>query len=199
MKTRKTLCICLTVIAVIAMFTGAIRLWQRDADYQSQAADARQQIANAQKLMLTAERLGQTEQTYTALGALGAPTRSTYDDPMFTDGLYEMVDAYRAENRLYSGVSALAAQPEMQGEIQPGASYASILETAEAVYTDQLQTAENARHQAAVSDGVLFGLGLLGVALGVAVLSAADDEASSEPETQPRRHRRPHTPSPHLT
>ena len=196
MKTRKTLCICLTVIAVIAMFTGAIRLWQRDADYQSQAADARQQIANAQKLMLTAERLGQTEQTYTALGA---PTRSTSDDPMFTDGLYEMVDAYRAENRLYSGVSALAAQPEMQGEIQPGASYASVLETAASVYTDQLQTAENARHQAAVSDGVLFGLGLLGVALGVAVLSAADDEAASEPETQPRRHHRPHTPSLHLT
>ena len=60
MKTRKTLCICLTVIAVIAMFTGAIRLWQRDADYQSQAADARQQIANAQKLMLTAERLARS-------------------------------------------------------------------------------------------------------------------------------------------
>ena len=108
MKTRKTLCICLTVIAVIAMFTGAIRLWQSDADYQSQTADARQQIANAQKLMLTAERLGQTEQTYTALGA---PTRSAYADPMFTDGLYEMVDAYRAENRLYSGVSRARFSP----------------------------------------------------------------------------------------
>ena len=196
MKTRKTLCICLTVIAVIAMFTGAIRLWQSDADYEAQTADAKQQLAAVQKLTLLSERLGQTDQTYTALGA---PTRSAYADPMFTDGLYEMVDAYRAENRLYSGVSALAAQPEMQGEIQPGASYASILETAASVYTDQLQTAENARHQAAVSDGVLFGLGLLGVALGVAVLSAADDEAASEPETQPRRHHRPHTPSLHLT
>lgn len=118
---------------------------------------------------------------------------------MFTDGLYEMTDAYRAENRLYAGVSALAAQPEMQGEIQPGASYGSILETAEAVYTDQLQTAENARHQAALSGGVLLGLGLLGAALGVVVLSAADDEAASEQETQPRRHHRPHTPTPHLT
>ena len=111
MKTKKTLCICLTVIAVIAAFTGAVRLWRSDAAYQVDAADARQQIAEAQKLMLAAERLGQTDQTYTALGA---PTRTAYDDPMFTDGLYEMVDAYRDENRLYSGVSALAALPEMR-------------------------------------------------------------------------------------
>ena len=196
MKTKKTLCICLTVIAVIAAFTGAVRLWRSDAAYQVDAADARQQIAEAQKLMLAAERLGQTDQTYTALGA---PTRMAYDDPMFTDGLYEMVDAYRDENRLYSGVSALAALPEMQGEILPGASYASILETAATVYENKLQTAEDARHHAAVSNGILLGLGLLGVALGVVVLNVTDDEAVSEQEPQPRWHHRPHTPSPHLT
>ena len=196
MKTKKTLCICLTVIAVIAAFTGAVRLWRSDAAYQVDAADARQQIAEAQKLMLAAERLGQTDQTYTALGAA---TRTAYDDPMFTDGLYEMVDAYRDENRLYSGVSALAALPEMQGEILPGASYASILETAATVYENKLQTAEDARHHAAVSNGILLGLGLLGVALGVVVLNVTDDEAVSEQEPQPRWHHRPHTPSPHLT
>ena len=196
MKTKKTLCICLTVIAVIAAFTGAVRLWRSDAAYQVDAADARQQIAEAQKLMLAAERLGQTDQTYTALGA---PTRSEYADPMFTDGLYEMVDAYRAENRLYSGVSALAALPEMQGEILPGASYASILETAATVYENKLQTAEEPWHHAAISNGVLLGLGLLGLVLGIIVLSMQDDEAVSEQETQPRWHHRPHTPSPHLT
>ena len=196
MKTRKTLCICLTVVAVIAMFAGAIRLWQSDAAYQAQTADARQQIAQVQKLMLASESLGQTDQTYTALGA---PTRSEYADPMFTDGLYEMVDAYRAENRLYSGVSTLAAQPDMQGEIMPGASYASILDTAMAVYTNKLQTAEETWHHAAISNGVLLGLGLLGLVLGIIVLSMQDGEAVSEQETQPRWHHRPHTPSPHLT
>ena len=195
MKTRKTLCICLAVIAVIAVFTGAIRLWQSDANYQTETADDREQIADAKKLMLAAERLGQADQIYTPLGA---PTHTAYDDPIFTDGLYEMVDAYRAENRLYSGVSTLAAQPDMQGEIMPGASYASILDTAMAVYTDKLQTAEETWHHAAISNGVLLGLGLLGLVLGIVRLHGLDEEPS-EQETQQHRHHRPHTPAPHLT
>lgn len=194
MKTRKTLCVCLAVIAVIALFTGAIRLWKSDADYQTATADAKRQIDNAQTLMLTAERLGQTDQTYTA----DSPTRTAYADPMFTNGLYEMVDAYRDENRLYSGVSALAAQPEMQGATAPGASYASICETAVSVYTDKLQAAEDAWHHAAVSNGILLSLGLMGLILGIVRLYELDKEAS-EQEPQPRWHHRPHTPSPHLT
>lgn len=195
MKTRKTLCICLAVIAVIAVFTGAIRLWQSDANYQTETADAREQIADAKKLMLAAERLGQANQIYTPLGA---PTHTAYDDPIFTDGLYEMVDAYRAENRLYSGVRALAAQPEMQGKTLPGASYASILETASTVYENKLQTAEDARHHAAVSDGILLSLGLLGLALSTVMMNVPEYDAA-EQETQPRWHHRPHAPTPHLT
>lgn len=193
MKTRKTLCICLAVIAVIAVFTGAIRLWQSDAAYRAKAGDARQQIANVRELRLEAERLGQTEQTYTAAGA---PTQTVYDDPIFTDRLYEMVDAFRPENQLYYGIRALAALPEMQDAAAPGTSYASVLDTAASVYENKLQAAEDARHQAAVSNGVLLALGVLGLALSIGMLLVPDDAAASERETQPRWHRRP---SSHLT
>lgn len=196
MKTRKTLCICLAVIAVIAVCTGAIRLWHSSADYRAEAADARQKLASAEKLMREAERLGMTEQIYTAAGA---PTQTVYADPMFTDGLYKLVDAYRPENRLYHGVSALTAQPELQGAAASGDSYASILETATSVYESKLQTAEEVRHQAAVSNCILIGLGVLGLALGVALLITPDEKAASEQETQPRWRHRPHTPSSHLT
>lgn len=196
MKTRKTLCICLAVIAVIAVCTGAIRLWHSSADYRAEAADARQKLASAEKLMREAERLGMTEQIYTAAGA---PTKTVYADPMFTDGLYKLVDAYRPENRLYHGVSALMAQPELQGAAASGDSYASILETAASVYESKLQTAEEVRHQAAVSNCILIGLGVLGLALGVALLITLDEKAASEQETQPRWRHRPHTPLSHLT
>lgn len=196
MKTRKTLCICLAVIAVIAVCTGAIRLWHSSADYRAEAADARQKLASAEKLMREAERLGMTEQIYTAAGA---PTKTVYADPMFTDGLYKLVDAYRPENRLYYGVSALMAQPELQGAAASGDSYASILETAASVYESKLQTAEEVRHQAAVSNCILIGLGVLGLALGVALLITLDEKAASEQETQPRWRHRPHTPLSHLT
>lgn len=146
--------------------------------------------------MREAERLGMTEQIYTAAGA---PTKTVYADPMFTDGLYKLVDAYRPENRLYHGVSALMAQPELQGAAASGDSYASILETAASVYESKLQTAEEVRHQAAVSNCILIGLGVLGLALGVAPLITPDEKAASEQETQPRWRHRPHTPSSHLT
>ncbi len=194
MKTRKILCICLAVIAVIAVFTGAIRLRQSDANYQRDSADARQQIENAQTLTLAAERLGQMDQTYTA----GAPTHAAYDDPMFTAELYEMVDAYSDVGRLYSGLNALAAMPEMQGAVIPGASCASVLETAASVYTEKLQAAEETWHHASVSNGILLCLGLLGLALSLLRLHGLESEVS-EPETQTRRHHRPHTPAPHLT
>ncbi|MBQ9720113.1 MAG: hypothetical protein IJV64_05385, partial [Oscillospiraceae bacterium] len=78
-------------------------------------------------------------------------------------------------------------------------SYASILETATSVYESKLQTAEEVRHQAAVSNCILIGLGVLGLALGVALLITPDEKAASEQETQPRWRHRPHTPSSHLT
>ena len=196
MKTRKTLCICLTVVAVIAMFAGAIGLGRGEMAHENDTAYAESKISETDAMQALAQRLGAGQTIYSAAGQ---PIRSEYEDEIFTAGLYEMVDSYRDENRLYQGVASLAAQPEMQGEIMPGASYASILDTAMAVYTDKLQTAEETWHHVAISNGVLLGLGLLGLVLGIIVLSMQDDEAVSEQETQPRWHHRPHTPSPHLT
>ena len=195
MKTKKTLCICLTVIAVIAMFAGAIGLGRGERAHENDTAYAESKISETDAMQALAQRLGAGQTIYSAAGQ---PIRSEYEDEIFTAGLYEMVDSYRDENRLYQGVASLAAQPEMQGEIMPGASYASILETAMTVYTDKLQAAEETWHHAAISDGVLLGLGLLGLVLGIVRLNALDGEAS-ERETQPRWHHRPHTPSPHLT
>ena len=195
MKTRKTLCICLTVVAVIAMFAGAIGLGRGEMAHENDTAYAESKISETDAMQALAQRLGAGQTIYSAAGQ---PIRSEYEDEIFTAGLYEMVDSYRDENRLYQGVASLAAQPEMQGEIMPGASYASILDTAEIVYADKLRAAEETWHHAVVSNGILLCLGLLGLVLGIVRLNALDGEAS-ERETQPRWHHRPHTPSPHLT
>lgn len=194
MKSRRTLCLCLAVIAVIAVFSGALGLYRNETARQDDVDHAENQIYTAQSLAMLARSLNAEQTVYTAAGE---PIRSEYDESIFTAGLYEIVDAYREENRLYQGVAALASQPELRGRLAAGETYLSICETAVMVYQDEIRETNAAAHQTAVRCGTLLGLGLAALAL-TAVLLVRLERAFTAEEQDDRRGHHTGRPLPHM-